>query len=243
MEWRDVIRVQGIGSMIGKAESAAVPAGGVAAYFAKAQTFDGLRVDAAVRSRKRAWLIAGLQSVIALASWVAIVCMLPLRTVELRVFRVDASSGVVELVSPLVGPQTYTEAVNKYWARNYVEMREGFLYEQAAANFDRIALMSDSREQTRFRDHYALANPKSPVNVYGRDAVARIEVRSISMLSPNVFLIRFTRTVERQNEKKPSNYMATLTFQFAEAPESVAQQWLNPIGFQVTEYTISAEAL
>ena len=76
------------------------------AYFERSRTYDGERVRAAARLQTVAWCIAGVSATAAIASLIAVVGMLPLRTVEVHVFRVDTATGIVDLVSPLKGTQT-----------------------------------------------------------------------------------------------------------------------------------------
>jgi VirB8 protein len=83
------------------------------AYFERSRTYDGERIRAAARLQKVAWTIAGVSSAAAIASLTAVIGMLPLRTVEVHVFRVDTATGVVDLVLPLKGTQTYDEAITK----------------------------------------------------------------------------------------------------------------------------------
>jgi type IV secretion system protein VirB8 len=219
-----------------------VEAGKASDYFARSKTFDGERVEAAIRSGKRAWWIAGVQTALAALSSLAVVCMLPLRTVEVYVFRVDNATGVVDLVNGSVGKQTYTEAVTKYWAANYVRARESYLADQARLNFQTAALMSDEREQRRMSEQWSISNPLSPVVVLGRDGTARVDIKSISFLSVKVALVRFSRSIEKSSEKKMANFLATLTFHYVEGPATEAERLLNPLGFQVYEYSVVPEA-
>jgi type IV secretion system protein VirB8 len=220
-----------------------VGASDLAEYFAKSKSFDEDRAAAAVRSRQTAWWLATAFGVMALASMSAVIGMLPLRTVEVHVFRVDNATGVVELVSPPIGTQTYNDAVGKYWAATYVRAREGYLPDQAPVQFKTVALMSDEREQRRFAEWWSPQNPLSPQMVVGREGAARIDVKSISFLSPKVALVRFSRTVERGNERKSTMWVSTLTFAYVQAPGTESERLINPLGYQVYEYQIVPEAL
>ena len=127
-----------------------VPSDNLKEFFAQSRSFDGERVRAAARSQRLAWIIAATSATLGLASMVAVIGMLPLRTVETRVIRVNETSGQVELVTPIVGTQTYTEAVTKHWIADYIRSREGFLFEEAPFAFRKVNLMSAEVEQGRF---------------------------------------------------------------------------------------------
>jgi type IV secretion system protein VirB8 len=164
------------------------------AYFERSRTYDGERVQTAARLQTIAWWIAGLSGAAAITSLVAIIGMLPLRTIEVHVFRVDAATGVVDLVSPLKGTQTYDEAITKYWSALYIRMREGFLGDEAPHAFRTVTLMSAEREQQQFAAFYSPRNPQSPQLLY-RDGRAVVTVKSITFPTKGLALVRFARVI------------------------------------------------
>ena len=221
---------------------AGVTADGLKAYFETARTFDQQQVLQAERSRRLAWVISGVSSVLTFASVGAVMALAPLKTVEPFVVRVDNASGVVDVVNPLHGSQTYHEAVTKYWTAIYVRAREGYSHGEAEPNFRAVSLMSNDPEQQRWSAAYSGKNPESPQIVYGQSATAKISIKSISMLSKQVASVRFTRTVTRGDEIRKTNWVATLTFQYVAAPMSEGDRLFNPLGFQVQDYRIDPEA-
>jgi type IV secretion system protein VirB8 len=212
------------------------------AYFERSRTYDGERVRAAARLQKVAWIIAGVSSAAAIASLAAVIGMLPLRTVEVHVFRVDTATGVVDLVSPLKGTQTYDEAITKYWSALYVRMREGFLVDEAPHAFRTVTLMSGERELQRFAEFYGPRNPQSPQIVH-RDGRAVVTIKSITFPTRSLALVRFARTVTRGGQKSESHWVATLGFEYVAAPMAESDRSINPLGFIVNEYRIDPEVL
>jgi type IV secretion system protein VirB8 len=210
------------------------------AYFERSRTYDGERVRAAARLQKVAWIIAGVSSVAAIASLAAVIGMLPLRTVEVHVFRVDTATGVVDLVSPLKGTQTYDEAITKYWSAHYVRMREGFMLDEAPHAFRTVTLMSGEREQQRFAEFYGPRNPQSPQILY-RDGRAIVTIKSITFPTRTLALVRFARTVTRGGQKSESHGVATLGFEYVAAPMAESDRSINPLGFIVNEYRLDPE--
>src|SRR3546814_5091853 len=67
----------------------------------------------------------------------------PLKTVEPYVIRVDKTSGEAQIVTALKGPQpqTYDDAVNRYFISQYVRLREGWLNDAARENAYTVMLM------------------------------------------------------------------------------------------------------
>jgi type IV secretion system protein VirB8 len=210
--------------------------------FAKARTWDGERVRAEARSRKLAWVLAGTSSVLSLGAMLTLFGMFPLRTVETRVIRVNETTGFVELVTPVVGTQTYNEAVTKHWLWDYVRAREGFLFDEAPFAFRKVNLMSTEQEQARFTESYTVKNGKSFLATLGREGTAKIDIRSISFPSANLALVRFARTIRRGNGPETvTSYLATISYEYQTAPIAEGDIMFNPLGFTVKEYRIDAE--
>ena len=70
-------------------------------YFERARRFDQDRLMTAYRSRRTAWIVAGLSAVLAACSALAVAALAPLKSVEPFVVRVDNSTGIVDVVSAL----------------------------------------------------------------------------------------------------------------------------------------------
>ena len=68
---------------------------------------------AAYRSRRIAWVTAGVASLLAIVSVAAVAALTPLKTVEPFVIRVDNATGIVDVVNALDNArETYDEAVS-----------------------------------------------------------------------------------------------------------------------------------
>lgn len=213
-------------------------------YFEKARRFDQDRMLQVERSNRVAWSIAIVASIVAGASIFAVAGLTPLKTVEPFVVRVDNSTGIVDVVSALTSTAgTYDEAVTKYFAAKYVRAREGYIWSEAEENFRTIALLSTQAEQTRFAAVYRGSNPDSPQNIYGRDAAARVNIASISLINQNVVSVRYMRTITRGDDVRTTHWVATLTFSYANVPMSSTDRLVNPLGFAVSEYRADPEAI
>ena len=171
-----------------------------------------------------------------------VIGMLPLCTVEVHVFRVDNATGVVDLVSPLQGMQTYNEAIAKYWAALYVRSREGYMADAAPLAFRTVSLMSSDKEQTRFAEFYAPRNPQSPQVVYGKDGRAEVTVKSITFPQKGLALVRFSRTVTKTGDRQASHWVATLSHDYASGAMAESDRAINPLGFVVNDYRVDPEA-
>ena len=212
-------------------------------YFATARRFDQDAALEAFASAKRARRIAGGASVLTALSLVAVACLAPLKSVEPFVIRVDNTTGIVDVVSAITGPNTYSDATTKYFAGLYVRAREGFSVSEAESNFRTVALMSLPAEQRRFQELYRGSNPQSPQVLYGKTALVRITVSSVSMLDKSVASVRYLKTVLRGDETTTTHWIATLTFSYSSEAMSAADRMINPLGFLVSDFKADAEAI
>lgn len=213
-------------------------------YFDKARRFDQDRMVSAERSKRLAWFVAIVASVLACVSVAAVVALTPLKTVEPFVIRVDNSTGIVDVVSAMASSAgSYDEEVTKYFATRYVRAREGYVWSEAEENFRTASLMSNAAEQLRFATAYRGGNPESPQNIYGRSATSRIGIKSISQINSNVVSVRYTRTVTRGEDVRTTHWVATITYSYSNAAISSSDRLVNPLGFVVSEYRADPEAL
>ena len=185
-------------------------------YINDGRTFDQDRILHMQRSTRLAWTVAGAASCLAGGLGLAIGIMGPLKTVEPYVVKVENGTGIVEVVSALRGPQTYTEAITQANLRQYVTARESFVQSERQINFKSVVVMSAQVEQHRFAGWYGASNASSPQNVYGETAIARVAMRSMTFLSDKTAQVRFVRTVTRQGQSdEVRRWLATITFRYS----------------------------
>jgi len=221
-----------------------VPVSGLRGYFAEAKSWDQDRLAAALRSKRLAWIAAGCAGGLAGLAVTAVAFLAPLKTVTPYVVRVDQASGAVEVMTGLSGrrDEPYSEAVTKSFLAEYVRAREGWLAPAAEANFRQVSIMSTPAEQQRWADLFRPTNAASPQLVFGPNAEAIVEVRTISFLSASVAAVRFHRLVRRGGDNAESDWIATLVFHYTRAPMAEADRLKNPLGFQVDSYRADPEA-
>ena len=72
-----------------------------------------------------------------------------------------------------------------------------------------------------------------------------MQIRSVSSLSPNTALVRFStaRTDPGARSQVAQHWAAIVSYRFTNAEMSAADRLTNPLGFQVTRYRRDAETL
>lgn len=214
-------------------------------YLESARSWEYDRMRAAIQSRRVAWGVASGACLLAVVAVGAVAMLTPLKTVEPYVIRVDKATGETQVITALKGPQpqTYDDAVNRYFIAQYVRLREGWLNDAARENAYTVMLSSDPGEGGRYLASVEANNPYAPSHIYGDKGFVSIVIRTISFLSPTVAQVRYTRIITMgQNTPVAQNWNAILTFKYITAPEHEKDRTINPLGFQVVNYRSDPEA-
>jgi type IV secretion system protein VirB8 len=170
---------------------------------------------------------------------IAIVGLTPLKRTELRIVRVNDTTGTVDVLNEIPNARTtYDEVVNRYFAGQYIRFREGYSRKLADEYYTSVGIMSAAAEQRRYGEWFSPKNPQSPLNVYGDNARVKVHIKGYSFLKKDVVLVRYWKEVERGASEKPviTHWAATVVFKYSGAPMAEKDREINPLGFQVTEY-------
>lgn len=198
------------------------------------------------RSRRIAWMVAAVACAIALLLAIALVILLPLKTVEPYTLLVDRQTGNVEALAPLdeqvIAPDA---ALTRSFLVQYVTARESFDADSLQRDYRKVALWSAPEARQRYVAQMQASNPQSPLAYMRPGGTISVEVRSISSLSTDSSLVRFTtlRSDPGGQALPPEHWAAVINYGFSPAAMSEADRLLNPLGFQVTRYRRDAETL
>lgn len=208
-------------------------------YFADARSWDEDRARAAIKSKRFAYIIAGVGAATGIAGLGAVAMLVPLKRIELVTVRVNQTTGAVDVQTELSGKKqiAYDEAVSKYFLANYVRLRESWNSASGKEDFNAVAILSSTPEQQRLSDMMNVTNPKSPRAVLGENGFANARVTNITFINNRVANVRFTRTVQTATtEPTSTDWIATVTFGYTNAPMAEGDRYRNPLGFQVENY-------
>lgn len=197
-------------------------------------------------SRRRAFMVAGAAAAIAALEAVALIVMMPLKTVVPYTITVDRQTGAIALAQGVQpGPLTQNQAVVQSFLAQYVLARETFDVTDIQHNYQQVAAWTKGPARDQYIRAMQKTNPQAPQNIYDAATVLKITIRSISPLSKTSALVRFD--AERQGQGGASGgrspFTAVIGFEFTGAPLRMEERLLNPLGFQVTSYRRDAEAV
>jgi type IV secretion system protein VirB8 len=197
-------------------------------------------------SRRIAWWIAGIAAGIALLEGIALVLLMPLKTVEPYTLMVDKTTGYVQALKPLdqatIAPDS---ALTQSFLVQYVIAREGFDSATLDTNYRKVALFSAGTARSSYLQQMQASNPSSPLVLYPRTTAVDVEVKSVSPLGRNAALVRFdtVRSDAGAQAQPPQSWVAVVRYRYSNAPMSLDDRFVNPLGFQVVSYRKDAEVL
>lgn len=213
-------------------------------YYAEAASWNRDRVLSVRRSQRLFLWIAIVAVALALLEGLALVLMMPLKTVEPYTLMVDRTTGYVQALKPLdrsaIAPDA---ALTQAFLAQYVVGRESFDAATLNTNYRKVALMSGGRARSAYVQSMQPTNPASPLMLYPRSSVIDARVKSVSPIGKDTAMVRFDtmRTDANGQAQPPAAWVAVVRYHYSTAPMSLEDRFVNPLGFQVTNYRRNPE--
>lgn len=214
------------------------------AYYREGGSWAADREARLDRSQRTAWIIAAVAVVAALVMAIALVVMLPLKTVETRTLLVDRQTGYVQQLNPVnpekIAPDT---ALTQSFLVQYVIARESFDIDALQHNYRRAVLWSEGRARSRYIASVQASNPDSPLASLPRSTLVETRVKSVSPLGTGSALVRFeTQRRDASGQTAPAqHWVAVIRYRYAGEPMKLEDRFINPLGFTVSHYARNPE--
>lgn len=204
------------------------------------------------KSRQTAWRVA-----IAAGAGCALSLVVALTTVVLshrpapppEILLADKSTGALDrMVSLKDFQETASDATIKRAITAFMRAREGYTYDTAEQNYNDAGAFMSPQLMAQWAQFWDDSNPRSPLNFYKRDTKVKVDLGAITISRdgngrPTNARVSFTRTI-KQNDTPvggDTSWIATLSFNFVNAPTQERARRVNDLGFQVTEYQIDPD--
>jgi len=215
-------------------------------YYREAESWSEDRQATAERSVRLAWIAAGVVALIALVEAFALVALIPLRRDVPYTLLVDRQTGYVQALRPFEGEAvTADAALTRSFLVQYVIGRESFDIDSLQEDYRKVGLWSADEAREQYLALMRPSNPLSPQASLPRRTTIDTQIRSVSSLSPNTAMVRFStvRTDPGARAQVAQHWAAVVTYRYSNAEMSAADRLTNPLGFQVIRYRRNAEAL
>lgn len=215
-------------------------------YYAEAESWSADRQRSSDRSRRVAWIVAGVAATIALVEAFALFLLIPLKRDVPYTLLVDRQTGYVEALKPLEQERiTADAALTRSFLVQYVIARESFDADTLQTNYRKVGLMSAGEARERYVSQMQSGTPGNPLATLPRRAIIDVRIRSVSSLSADTAMVRFD-TIQTDPGGQPQiaqNWAAIIRYQYSDAQMSAADRLVNPMGFQVVRYRKDPETL
>lgn len=176
-----------------------------------------------------------------------IVGLSPLKTVEPFIFRVDNSTGSVDVVSPFDQKNaTFEPIITRYWLARFIENREGYEWNSVQNMYDTVELMATSSVFNEYKNY--IEGDFSPLKKLGKVLKMQVRVNAITLLNVETAQIRFTKVItdsdgQPVNGYTPAKWIATVTFDYRRKIKTEGQRLINPLGFAAVSYRVDPEVI
>lgn len=216
------------------------------AYYAEAASWNKDRVVAARKTQRLTTWIAGIAASIALLEGVALVLLVPLKTVVPYTLLVDRNTGYVQALNPLTPEKVSPDsALTQSFLVQYVLARESFDFATVNSDYRKVAMFSAAQARASYLATMQGNNPDSPLNSLPRGSLITTRVKSVSPVGQDVSLVRFdtVRADASGGEQPLRSWVAVIRYRYTGAPMKLEDRFINPLGFQVISYRRDPEAV
>ena len=211
----------------------------VKALLADAKRFDQHALDQSAKITRRMGVVVMAMALVTVVS-VGVSGYLAVMKREVQPFVLikDEKTGVATEVVR-VEPKTWTqgEATDMASLGQYVRAREEFSDATIDYNYQTVELMSSPQVMGEYQFWLnPTSNPLSPFALYPK-GVVDIEITSVVRKGKGAAEVHFTRTVKGvSSAPAPSNWIATIEFQYLTKNMTLGARLRNPFGFTVRSY-------
>jgi len=215
-------------------------------YYREAESWSQDRLETTQRSLRLAWIAAGVFALIAILLAIALVFLIPTKRDVPYVLTVDSQTGYVQPLRPFENDGlTADAALTRSFLVQYVTARESFDIDNLQEDYRKVGLWSADEARTQYVALMNSSNAQSPLAALPRRATVAVQIRSVSSLSANSAMVRFStvRTDPGGRAQVAQHWAALITYRFSDADMTAGDRLTNPLGFQVTRYRRDAETL
>lgn len=197
------------------------------------------------KSKKVAWTIAGIAVGIAALQAVGIALMLPLKTVEPYVIRVDSATGVPDIVTVMTDKKvTGEDVMDKYWLAKFVIARETYQWNVLQRDYDMVGLMASPAVGAAYATLFA--GKDSLEKTYGKSVEATVKIISATPNGNGTGTVRYVKTTKRVDQDNSQavveRFVATIGYEYRSATRmKESERLINPFGFQVVSWRSDPE--
>lgn len=219
------------------------------AYFTEAASWDIDRSAQTVRGFRMAWVMAITGWSCAVAGSIALMLLMPLKTVEPYVIRVDNTTGIVDIVPMYAGHADMSETVSRYLLTHYITVCESFNFVSAEHDYQECGAFHTIHRNEEWAAFWSPSNPKSPLNLYKDGTTVHAQVTAVTFFRQRAAGINTLAQVRYIKAKRLpggtevlSHWIATLEYAYVTPSHDPKTRQFNPLGFRVVDCRTEPES-
>jgi type IV secretion system protein VirB8 len=192
---------------------------------------------------------------VALVAVFTVARLAPQKSVEPYLLQIEEKTGITQKVEPITKTElANNDAVNRYFVAQYVRAREGYNPTIRIYNDNLVRVMSNSNMFYQYRRTIDPANEASLAARLGGVGQRTTKINSMQYITnpvargesgttpERIMQVRFTTTNIMPNAADVTEqWIATITFVYADIELNETERLLNPIGFRVVNYQVERE--
>lgn len=189
--------------------------------------------------RNRAYLLIVILLGVIVAQALAILFIMPLKTVVPAIATIDENSHVTKVqvvnVETMLSNESLISSELHQFITNCNTVDETF--RQRLSDLCRLHATPEVARQ--YDGEYSPENPQNPYYLLGAKGKRSVVITAVNLLDKDKGLGQVTyRTVTEKAGSAPTTeyWTATLRYTFTGLPLSIGDRWENPLGFAVTAY-------
>jgi type IV secretion system protein VirB8 len=218
-------------------------------YIDEAASWDIDRSAQTAQRLRIAWWVASAGWSCAVTVAIALMLLMPLKTVEPYVIRVDNSTGIVDIVPMYAGHADISETVARYLLTHYVTVCESFDFTTAERDYQECGAYHTARRNQEWYAQWNPSNPNSPLNQYKDGTTVRAQITAITFFTraSGVNSLAQVRYVKAKHPPGGSevltHWIATIEYAYAAPSHDIKVRQFNPLGFRVVDFRTEAESV
>lgn len=198
------------------------------------------------------WLVKllGTMCLVLLISNLSTICLLyvllPLKEISPFLVQISPKSEQVITVKPLNLSVKSSHLLIEQFSRQYVELRETIDFHTEPDRWHKLSFFHNEELQISFHELMKINNKDSPLVKFQERGVNRdihiIASSNLAPTSPNIWQIEWEALdcdVKKRQVINKQIFVSTITVDLLEQKVINDVKFINPIGFTVTNYTVS----
>ena len=163
------------------------------------------------------------------------------KSFEPYVIELENKTGVMTIVDNLNSTTLIAdESVKRSYIFTFLNVAEGYNYVTFNEDRRKLVILTTSAVYRQLYSKYSVRDENSIVNSLKNRGSLTIKIKSIIFNTPTIATVRFVINNDRPTKLYPAeaHKIAEIQFKLTDMELNANDRYLNPLGFQVTKYTV-----